>query len=122
MAEKRTVGGLGIGVWIAIIGLIVTLVGAGGGILSRIYASKTEVAEVKEQLNDKIASTDTAAETKLQNWRIQTIEVKVENIDKRQQQTSENVVKLLDRFNVRPVEPPVMSPLPARPPASSDSP
>lgn len=118
MGEKREVVGLGIGTWIAIIGLTVTLIASGGAVLSQIYAHKTEVSAVKEELADKIARADSQAETQLQNWRIQTIEVKVENIDKRQQQTSENVVKLLDRFNVRPVEPPVMSPLPAPPPTA----
>jgi hypothetical protein len=116
MSEKRTVAGLGINVWIAIIGLVVTLITGGGVILSQIYAQKTEVAEVKEELSDKITEAETQSDTKLQNWRIQTIEVKVENLNTRQQQTSENVVKLLERFRVKPVADPVMKPLPAPPP------
>jgi hypothetical protein len=106
---------LSIATWLALVGLILTLVAGGGTILSQIYASKAEVLTIKENLTGKIDHANNEAETRLQNWRIQTIEVKVENIDARQQQTSQNVVKLLERWRLQPAEVPVLKPLPPPP-------
>jgi len=113
--ESETKSKLSIGLWLAIIGTMLALVTAGGGVLSRIYASKAEVMETKAELNALISRSSDATETRLQNWRIQTVEVKVENMTAKQQQTSDNMIRLMERFNVEPVPEPAMKPLPPVP-------
>lgn len=95
-----TAGGLALGVATAVAALT-----------SNIYSTKTEVAQVKEEV--KAEMSDVELKTAQTGWKIQTLGARIKNIERRQIQMSENVTKLLVRFRVQPVEPPYLVPVPA---------
>lgn len=84
--------------WVPIGALLVSALAAGGVLLSTIFATKTDLPD-----------------SSLQDWRLKTLEVRVENLDIRQQRTDQNVVLLLDRFKIRPAPEPQTQPLPVAP-------
>lgn len=119
---RRTTMGLPVGTWIAIGGFIFTVVTAGGALMGKIFATKGEVAAVEKTVDHELHKVESVAETKLQNWRIEKLEVTAQNIEVRQQRTDENIVRLMERFNVRPVPEPVMRSMPLPPPMTADEP
>lgn len=94
---------------LGIVGGIVSLITVLGGILMLVFATKGELADEKASLVTEIhgvqkTAQKNAGEANLQAWRHQALQVQVENVTKAQTQTNENVIKLLERFRVRPVD------------------
>jgi len=106
---------LSLGTWSVIIAIIVSLGGISAALMSRIFASKDEVHTIQiSQVRDKGVA-------KLQEWRIRTVETKVDNMQAQQTRIDRNVDKLLDRFRVLAEPQPAYKSLPP-PPTFLDTP
>lgn len=112
---KRSIMDLKVSTWLAIIGTIFMIGGAGAGLASKFFATKTELKDSEKDANDKIVKVSQEADTRLQNYRIQKVEVHVDNLDSRQQRIDKNVEKLLERWHVQPAPMPIMKPMPTLP-------
>ena len=100
---------LSVGSWATIITIIVTLGGVGMAVMSRVFASKVDVHELE------ITQTEEIGVDRLQEWRILTVETKVDNMQAQQTRIDRNIEKLLGRFEVRPEPRPAAKPLPPMP-------
>jgi hypothetical protein len=100
---------LSAGTWIALASLALALVGATAAALTNVFVTKSELHTVELSEAQKSGKND------VRDWRIQTLEVRTGNLESRAERTDKNVVRLLERFRVRPVEEPQYAPLPPRP-------
>jgi len=100
---------LTVGTWIAIVTLMLSIGGVCSGVMFKVFASKDAVhkVELKQARGD---GTDN-----LQQWRIETIETKVDNMQVQQTRIDLNVVKLLARFRVAAEPSPTFKSLPTAP-------
>lgn len=100
---------LSLGTWALLFGALVTMGTVASGIAFKVFASKEEVHEM--QLDE----TRREGVAKLQEWRIKTVETKVDNMAAQQTRIDRNVDKLLERFRVTAEPPPQIKSLPAPP-------
>lgn len=105
---------------IAIISLTITIGGILAAVMATIYCTKTELLNTKEALatsitDVKLAASKAQGADQVRDWKIQTIQTQVQNIEVRQIQTNDNIRKLLVRFRVEPVAKPKFKPLPDPP-------
>jgi hypothetical protein len=104
--EKLT---LSVGTWVAIGSLTLAISGAIAAALTNVFVTKSELHSVELSEAQKSGKDD------VRDWRIQTLEVRTGNLESRAERTDKNVVRLLERFRVRPVDEPQYTPLPPRP-------
>lgn len=106
-----------------LMGLIATalaIAGAVAGIMGAIYCTKSEMQVTKAELKDevnlvKLKAEKAAGDDRVRDWQVQTVQVQMENVEKRQIQQTQNIEKLLTRFRVQPEPRPVMKSLPPPP-------
>lgn len=102
---RRTTGLKWVGTIVSIGALIGTLIAG----LSAVFATRGELVRVeKEQLKLK-------GETKLQDFRIRRLEVRLENVESIARRTDTNVEKLLAFEDLSPAPAAVIKPLPYAP-------
>ena len=82
-----------IGTWIAIGSLLMTVLVVSGGLMTKLFMSKAESKETHAEMK---------GDTKLRDWRIQTVEVKIDNMQVQQTRIDKNVEKLAERFRLTP--------------------
>ena len=100
---------LSVGTWVAIASLALALVGATAAALTNVFVTKAELHTVE------LSEAQKSGKNAVRDWRIQTLEVRTGNLESRAERTDKNVVRLLERFRVRPVDEPEYAPLPPRP-------
>jgi len=83
-------------------GLVLATATSVAALMSNIYATKAEVAE----LNLKAERT---------SWKAESMATRIQNIERRQIHMSENITKLLARLRVPPADPPYLTPMPRAP-------
>lgn len=99
---------LSLGTWIALMGAFVTVSAAVTGSYTYVFATKGELKAVElKQAN--------TADQKLNEWRLKTLEVQVDNLEMRMQRMDRNIVTLLERFRLEPQPVPTYKPLPKPP-------
>ena len=104
--NKRITAGTVIAACCLVLGVATVM----AALMGTVYCSRAELAQVKEEVKEDMSVIKLkVAQT---NWKIQTMQAQVENVERRQEQMGENIVKLLIRFRVRPVAKPVLKPLP----------
>lgn len=104
------------GNWISIAGLVLTLLVLSGGISLKVYATKSDVAEV--EMCCLKAQEQAALVKQTTQYQIQTLErvqAQINNIDTAQRADSKDLARLLERFRVEPA--PRAEPKPVPPPA-----
>ena len=109
---------LSMGNWIAVAGLVLAVLGAGGGIALQVFATKTDLAAAERQLETRVVVNE--QENTYQTQEIHRVHLRVEDMDNRQRVDSRNIEKLLERFRVEPEPRPESSPAPK--PVSPPSP
>jgi hypothetical protein len=93
--------------------LATILIGGGWAIVGTVFCTKTENLESEMRVKESVK--DTVSENKLRDWRIQTVEIRTQNIEQNVQRVGKNVDKLLDRFRVRKAPEAHTMPLPSPP-------
>jgi hypothetical protein len=78
------------------------------GSYTYVFATKGELKRVELKQADK-------ADQKLNEWRLKTLEIQVDNLEMRMQRMDRNIVTLLERFRLEPDPAPAYKPLPQRP-------
>ena len=130
--EKKKTLGLGIGTWVAIMGLVLATVTGAGVLLTRLYAttssfdayklSNTQSTQVWRDKQTQVQNVIKIEQTKIRgdaarmDWQLQRVQVQVENLEKRGARTEENMIRLMARFRVEPVAAPTYKSLPKPPP------
>ena len=92
-------------------GLILGTATAVAALMSSIYCTKAEMAQVKEEVHTDMGKM--RLNVAKANWEIPTMGTRIKNIERRQIQIGENITKLLIRLRVQPVEPPYLMPVPS---------
>jgi hypothetical protein len=110
---------LGVSVWITIGSFILALLGIGSALLTQLFTPQSqfadhELANTKSMGGIQMAAEKLEGTNQLRDWKIQNIQVKVDNLEARQARIDTNVVRLLTRFGAAPVpEPQYLNPPPA---------
>jgi len=107
MAGKQA---LSAGNWIAIAGLVLAVLGAGGALSMKVYASKSDCEGNAHKLETRIVIAE--QQNQYQTQEIQRLGTRTENMAVQQQTDSKNIEKLLERFRVEPEPRPTMRPVP----------
>lgn len=81
------------GTWIALVGALLAVSAAVTSSYTYVFATKKELKEVElRQAN--------TADQKLNEWRLKTLEIQVDNLEMRMQRMDRNIVTLLERFRL----------------------
>lgn len=108
MAPATSRSRLSIGTWLALVGMFLAVSGAMTTGWSYVFATKTELKAVE------LTQADTG-DQKLNEWRLQTLEIRMANQETRTSRVDKNLDSLLDRFRVTAEPSPVYQPLPDPP-------
>ena len=93
--------------WV-LVAVIVGLLGSATAAWGFVFATKEELKKVE------LKQADTGRD-KVSEWRIQSIEIRMDNLDARVQKIDKNLVALLERFRVISVPEPSYKMMPSRP-------
>lgn len=99
---------LSLGTWIALVGALLGISGAVTAGYTYIFATKSELKSVELKQAD-------TGDQKLNEWRLQTLEVNVDNLETRTQRMDRNIVTMMERFRLEPYPAPTYKPLPKPP-------
>jgi hypothetical protein len=94
--------------WTALVASVLVIIAGITAGYSYVFATKKELKAVELKQAD-------TGDQRLNEWRLQTLEVQVQNLEIRSRRVDNNLVLLLERFRVTPRPAPVYKPLP-RPP------
>lgn len=107
MAEERP-SKLTVGTWIALVGAFLGISGAVTAGFSYVFATKGELKSLE------LLQADTG-DQKLNEWRLKSLEVQVDNLETRAGRMDRNIVTLMERFRLVPDPAPAYKPLPKPP-------
>jgi len=96
---------LSLGTWMAVVGTLLAVSGAVTAGYSCIFATKAELLAIELKQAD-------TGDQRLNEWRLQTLEVQVQNLQARNERMDNHIVTLMERFRLTVEPPPVYKPLP----------
>lgn len=99
---------LSLGTWLALVGALLAVSAAVTGGYSYVFATKGELKAVELKQAD-------TGDQKLNEWRLSTLEVQVQNLQTRSERMDKNIVTLMERFRLVPEPVPAYKPLPEPP-------
>jgi len=106
--EEPKTSKLTVGTWVALVGALLMISGAVTAGYSYVFATKGELKAVELKQAD-------TSDQKLNEWRLQTLEVQVDNLETRTQRMDRNIVTVMERFRLEPDPAPTYRPLPKPP-------
>lgn len=106
--KQHLISRLTIGTWIALVGTLLGVSGAVTASYTYVFATKSELKKVELKQAD-------TGDKKVTEWRLQSLEVEVHNLQNRSERMDKNIVTIMERFRIEPNPAPTYKPLPKPP-------